>query len=46
MFVKIWEYSQENTCVEVGNFEGLQPYQKETPTKMFSCEYREISKNN
>ena len=36
-YQKVSQYSQENTCVEV----GLQP---ETPKQIISCKYWEISK--
>ena len=39
-YQKISQYSQENTCIEV----GLQIYWKETPTQMFPCKYWEIPK--
>ena len=44
MFLKISEYSQENTCVSYRPG-GMQFYWKETPIQMFSCEYWEIFKN-
>ena len=40
VFLKILENSQENTCAP-----GLQMYQKETLTQVFSCEFRENFKN-
>ena len=39
LFLKISQYSQENTCFKADL------YQKETPTKVFCCEYCEIFKN-
>ena len=41
MFLKILQYSQGSICVGVFSNEvvGLQLYQKETPTQVFSCEY-------
>ena len=42
VFLKILQYSQENTLCRAT---GLQFYQKETPTLMFSREYGEIFKN-
>ena len=46
VFLKLLQYSQENTCVRVSfrSF-NLQFYQKETPKLMFSSEYCVIFKN-
>ena len=46
VFLKLLQYSQENTCVRVSfrSF-NLQFYQKETPKLMFSSEYSVIFKN-
>ena len=52
MFLKIWENSQKDTCVEVSFFNkiaGLRPstlLKKETPTQVFFCEFCQIFKNN
>ena len=50
MFLKISQISQENTLLEsvfnkVTDLKGLQRYQKETATQMFSCEIYEIFKD-
>ena len=42
LFSNIPQYSQKNSCVEV----GLQRYQKETPTQVFFCEYCKIFKSS
>ena len=39
--LKIWQYSQENTCLRVSNTKEI----KDTLTQVFSCEYYEIFKN-
>ena len=51
LFLKMSQYSQENTCVGITFFNknaGLQTcsFIKETLTQEFSCEYWEILKNN
>ena len=48
MYLKISQYSQENTCVGVTVLQspGHQLYQKETPIQMFSRGYCEVLKNN
>ena len=49
LFLKISQYSQENTCVGGGRRRpGRRPATliKETPTEPFSCEYCEISQNS
>ena len=50
VFLKISQISQENTLLEsvfnkVTDLKGLQRYQKETATQMFSCEIYEIFKD-
>ena len=47
MFLKISQYSQESTCVGVYFNKTLKAsnFQKETATKVFSCEYCKMSKN-
>ena len=42
LFVKISQYSRENTCTEVFLKKSCKC---EAPTQMFYCEYCEISKN-
>ena len=49
LFLKISQYSQENTCVQVSSesrcgASGRQLYLKEIPTQVFFCEYCEIFK--
>ena len=44
LFLKILQYSQENTFVGVSFYGSLRPdglklFKKETPTRVFSCEY-------
>ena len=51
VLLRIWQYSQEKTCVEASFWcsfrtEGLHFYLKEPPTQMFFCEYCEIFKNS
>ena len=52
VFLKISQYSQENTCIGVSFVLGSLYWSlkacnfiKETPTQVFSCKYREIFKN-
>ena len=49
LFLKILQYSRENTCVGVSFYQsckpsGLQFYQIQTTTQVFSCECGEIFK--
>ena len=48
MFLKILEYSQENTCigVKVAGRKTCNFIEKETPTEVFSYEYWEIFKSS
>ena len=50
MFLKISQYSHENTCVgvffnKVASLQACNFIKNETPTQVFSCEYFEIFKN-
>ena len=50
-FLKVTQYSQENTCVGVSfqqsfTLSGLQRYGKGIPTKLFSFEYCKVLKNS